>query len=62
LANIEIHLLALVYDATYHCTGVVILDANNVAKGAIARLHLKHHIPYRLHGSFTSKVFCQIDP
>jgi all-trans-8'-apo-beta-carotenal 15,15'-oxygenase len=50
-------LLALVYDAAYHRSDVVILDANDVKKGAVARLHLKHHIPYGLHGSFTSKVF-----
>ncbi|MBD2447069.1 carotenoid oxygenase family protein [Nostoc sp. FACHB-152] len=50
-------LLALVYDATYHRTDAVILDASDLEKGAIARLHLKHHIPYGLHGSFTSNVF-----
>jgi carotenoid cleavage dioxygenase-like enzyme len=25
--------------------------------GLVARLHLKHHIPYGLHGSFTNEVF-----
>ncbi|MBD2497482.1 carotenoid oxygenase family protein [Nostoc sp. FACHB-280] len=55
-------LLALVYDATYNRTDVVILDAKDIEKGAIARLHLKHHIPYGLHGSFTDEVFCSIDP
>ncbi|WP_341525437.1 carotenoid oxygenase family protein [Nostoc sp. UHCC 0302] len=49
--------LALVYDAAHHRSDVVILDASDFSKGAIARLHLKHHIPYGLHGSFTSKVF-----
>ncbi|WP_315784651.1 carotenoid oxygenase family protein [Fischerella sp. JS2] len=48
--------LTLVYDATSHCSDVVILDGKNLEKGAIARLHLKHHIPYGLHGSFTSEV------
>ncbi|BAY24956.1 Retinal pigment epithelial membrane protein [Calothrix sp. NIES-2100] len=50
-------LLALVYDAAHHRSDVVILDARDLNKGAIARLHLKHHIPYGLHGSFTSEVF-----
>jgi all-trans-8'-apo-beta-carotenal 15,15'-oxygenase len=49
--------LALVYDAADHRSDVVILDASDFSKGAIARLHLKHHIPYGLHGSFTSEVF-----
>ncbi len=49
--------LALVYDAAHHRSDVVILDANDFSKGAIARLHLRHHIPYGLHGSFTSEIF-----
>jgi all-trans-8'-apo-beta-carotenal 15,15'-oxygenase len=49
--------LALVYDSEYHRSDVVILDAKDFHKGSIARLHLKHHIPYGLHGSFTSKCF-----
>ena len=35
----------------------LILDAENIEKGAIAKLHLKHHIPYGLHGSFTPEIF-----
>lgn len=49
--------LALVYDSTHHRSDVVILDASDFSKKAIARLHLKHHIPYGLHGSFTNEVF-----
>jgi all-trans-8'-apo-beta-carotenal 15,15'-oxygenase len=49
--------LALVYDAACDRSDVVILDARNFNQGPIARLHLKHHIPYGLHGNFTSKVF-----
>ncbi|MBS3026955.1 MAG: carotenoid oxygenase family protein [Dolichospermum sp. DET50] len=49
--------IALVYDAEYHRSDVVILDAENIEKGAIAKLHLKHHIPYGLHGSFTPETF-----
>ena len=50
-------LLALVYDAEHHRSDVVILDAVNLEKGEIAKLHLKHHIPYGLHGSFTPETF-----
>jgi all-trans-8'-apo-beta-carotenal 15,15'-oxygenase len=49
--------LALVYDAADQRSDVVILDARDLNQGAIARLHLQHHIPYGLHGSFTSEVF-----
>ncbi|MDF2387845.1 carotenoid oxygenase family protein [Nostoc ellipsosporum NOK] len=49
--------LALVYDSSHHRSDVVILDGRDLNQGAIARLHLKHHIPYGLHGSWTSTVF-----
>ncbi|BAY45041.1 lignostilbene-alpha,beta-dioxygenase [Scytonema sp. HK-05] len=49
--------LALVYDSEYHRSDVVILDAKDFNKGPIARLHLKHHVPYGLHGNFTSECF-----
>jgi len=49
--------LALVYDAAHHRSDVVILDARNLSQGPVARLHLKHHIPYGLHGSFTPESF-----
>ncbi len=52
--------LALVYDAAHHRSDVIILDASDFSKGTIARLHLKHHIPYGLHGSFTSEIFGEI--
>lgn len=48
--------LVLVYDATYDRTDIVILDGSDLSRGAIATLHLKHHIPYGLHGSFASNV------
>ncbi|NES99509.1 MAG: hypothetical protein F6K61_02855 [Sphaerospermopsis sp. SIO1G1] len=50
-------IITLVYDAEHHRTDVVILDAQNFQAGAIAKLHLKHHIPYGLHGSFTTETF-----
>ncbi|MFP5269503.1 carotenoid oxygenase family protein [Coleofasciculus sp.] len=49
--------LTLVYDSSHHRSDVVILDSRDLSVGAIARLHLKHHIPYGLHGSWTSTVF-----
>lgn len=50
-------LLLLVYDAGYHRSDVVILDAKNLSFGPVARLHLKHHVPYGLHGSFCEEYF-----
>lgn len=49
--------LALVYDAAHHRSDVVILDARDLSQEPVARLHLKHHIPYGLHGSFTPESF-----
>src|SRR4028119_1913938 len=45
--------LTLVYDANQHRSDVVILDGRDLNQGPVARLHLKHHIPYGLHGSWT---------
>jgi all-trans-8'-apo-beta-carotenal 15,15'-oxygenase len=50
-------IIALVYDAEHHRSHIVILDAEDCEKGAIAKLHLQHHIPYGLHGSFTPETF-----
>lgn len=50
-------LLAFVYDSAHHRSDVVILDAGDLNKGPVARLHLKHHVPYGLHGNFTSHCF-----
>lgn len=50
-------LLVMVYDGSEHRSQVAILDARDVAKGPIARLHLKHHVPYGLHGSWTPECF-----
>lgn len=40
-------------DVTEFC----ILDAKDLGKGPLARLKLKHHIPYGFHGTFTPEVF-----
>lgn len=50
-------LLSMVYDSAHHRSEVVILDAQRVSAGPIARLHLKHHVPYGLHGTFVPEYF-----
>ncbi|MEM6755480.1 MAG: carotenoid oxygenase family protein, partial [Cyanobacteria bacterium P01_C01_bin.38] len=50
-------LIGLVYDSIHHRSDVVILDAKDLNKGPVSRLHLKHHIPYGLHGNFVDDVF-----
>ena len=47
----------MVYDGSNHRSQIVILDGENLEKSPIATLSLKHHIPYGLHGSWTSEVF-----
>lgn len=49
--------LTVVYDSSKHRSDVVILDGCDLNRGPVARLHLKHHIPYGLHGSWTPNVF-----
>jgi all-trans-8'-apo-beta-carotenal 15,15'-oxygenase len=46
--------LTVVYNSQNHRSEILILDSRDLSKGAIARLHLKHHIPYGLHGNFVS--------
>jgi all-trans-8'-apo-beta-carotenal 15,15'-oxygenase len=48
--------LTLVYDAACDRTDVVILNGTDLSQGPIARLHLKHPIPYGLHGCFTPAI------
>lgn len=50
-------LLLLMYDAEHHRSDVVIFDAKQIDGEPLARLHLRYHIPYGLHGSFTDEVF-----
>jgi len=50
-------LLTLVYDAAQERSDVVILDARALDQEPVARLHLRHHVPYGLHGSFTPHYF-----
>jgi all-trans-8'-apo-beta-carotenal 15,15'-oxygenase len=48
-------LLCMVYDAEFHRSDVVILDALDFTP--IASVHLKQHIPYGLHGSWVGECF-----
>jgi all-trans-8'-apo-beta-carotenal 15,15'-oxygenase len=50
-------LITLTYEADQHRSDVVILDARDIAHGPIARLRLRHHVPFGLHGSFTPQRF-----
>jgi all-trans-8'-apo-beta-carotenal 15,15'-oxygenase len=45
--------LVLLYNAESRCSELAILDAQAISVGPIARLKLKHHVPYGLHGNFT---------
>jgi all-trans-8'-apo-beta-carotenal 15,15'-oxygenase len=47
--------LTLVYNGAKHRSELVILDGKTLAESA--RLALKYHIPYGLHGSWTSQCF-----
>ena len=38
-------------------TQFVILDAQNLSAGPVARLQLKRHIPYGFHGTFSPQIF-----
>ncbi|NEP20120.1 MAG: Apocarotenoid-15,15'-oxygenase, partial [Leptolyngbya sp. SIO4C1] len=49
--------LMLLYDAAEQRSELAILAAKDITAGPIARLKLKHHVPYGLHGSFTSQYF-----
>lgn len=49
--------LTLVYDGSKHRSTLAILDGENLAGEPVALLHLKHHVPYGLHGSWCDEVF-----
>ena len=46
-------LLALLYDAGQRRSTLAIFDSEKFRDGPICRLHLKHHLTYSLHGSFS---------
>lgn len=49
--------MTLIYNGNDDRSELVILDGEDLSQGSIARLKLKHHIPYGLHGCFTPEVF-----
>lgn len=49
-------ILQVVYDAADEKSHLVIFDAAKISAGPVARLSLRHHIPYGLHGTFTGFV------
>ncbi|PSO58766.1 MAG: Apocarotenoid-15,15'-oxygenase [Cyanobacteria bacterium QH_6_48_35] len=55
-AEDECWVLTMVYDAAHHRSDIVILDGQDLSE-PLARLHLKHHIPYGLHGSWSDECF-----
>jgi hypothetical protein len=50
-------LVVLVFDAASDRTDIVVLDAANISEPPIATIHLKHHIPFGLHGNFTPEIW-----
>jgi all-trans-8'-apo-beta-carotenal 15,15'-oxygenase len=48
-------IVTLVYQADRDATDVVILEARDLT--VIAKLHLPHHLPFGLHGSWTDETF-----
>ncbi|XP_057315890.1 apocarotenoid-15,15'-oxygenase-like isoform X2 [Hydractinia symbiolongicarpus] len=51
------YVLVQLYHPDTHKTDFCILDARCVEKGPVARIKLKHHVPYGFHGTFTPEVF-----
>jgi all-trans-8'-apo-beta-carotenal 15,15'-oxygenase len=49
--------IVLLYNGERRCSDLVILEAQNLTAGPIARLKLPHHVPYGLHGSFVPDYF-----
>jgi len=49
--------VTLVFDAQRQRTDIVGLDARNISAPPLFVAHLKHHVPYGLHGTFTPRLF-----
>jgi all-trans-8'-apo-beta-carotenal 15,15'-oxygenase len=49
--------VVMTYDGSIDRSQVVILDGKDLDRGPIATLTLTHHIPYGLHGSWTTETF-----
>ncbi len=50
-------ILSLGYDAAQERSFLVILDAADFSRGPLARLTLRHAVPYGLHGSFVPSLY-----
>lgn len=50
------YVLVMLYIPDKHVSEFAVLDAKHVDKGPLARIKLKHHIPYGFHGTFTPHV------
>jgi all-trans-8'-apo-beta-carotenal 15,15'-oxygenase len=51
------YVVTLVYDGSERRTHVVGLDARDLAARPLFVARLRHHIPFSLHGTFTSRLF-----
>jgi all-trans-8'-apo-beta-carotenal 15,15'-oxygenase len=49
-------LLATIHNAASGKGELVILDAQRISEGPVATVHLPHHLPAGLHGSFSPQV------
>jgi len=56
------YVIVQLYIPEKNTTEFVILDAQNVDKGPVTQIKLKHHIPYGFHGTFTPEVFLLKSP
>lgn len=45
------------YDAERRKTDLVVVDAERVAAGPVATVHLRHLVPFGLHGSWSDEQF-----
>lgn len=50
------YVLVQLYKASTHSTDFCVLDARKIDQGPIARIQLKHHVPYGFHGTFTPEI------
>eukprot|EP00735_Rhodelphis_limneticus_P012532 TRINITY_DN581_c0_g1::TRINITY_DN581_c0_g1_i1::g.10395::m.10395 TRINITY_DN581_c0_g1::TRINITY_DN581_c0_g1_i1::g.10395 ORF type:complete len:577 (+),score=107.49,sp/P74334/ACOX_SYNY3/32.66/3e-85,RPE65/PF03055.10/6.7e-119 TRINITY_DN581_c0_g1_i1:69-1733(+) len=51
------YVICQVYNSERHRTEFVVLDAQDITAGPVARVILPHHIPYGFHGTFAPHVF-----
>jgi all-trans-8'-apo-beta-carotenal 15,15'-oxygenase len=49
-------LLVLAYDAAEHRSRLIVLDARDLNAEPVAVAHLRHHVPFGFHGTFTPRV------